>query len=340
MNITEAIVHGIEKESGETTTILHPRETQSTVDEHMNRLGNAILTAYGKVTNNYGSFGTQDLHRFPSYLTQYHQTQINLVDFSKAALSLISDRMASSAPSTGGYVLFARYTSQGRDWLLIVMLKLKTGTGIDKTTLELNSTVSFDIQHLHEAARIDIEKWQSNEQPYLSFIKKSGRQDDVTRYFRNALSCTDYIDSKHHTTQLLKAVDAYCSSNDWSAEQKQNARRRTYEYCNEKYELGEVVNVTSLSAMINDQEPDSFSSYILENQITLNETFSPHKATFTRFKRIQGRFNNIKISFDVDDVINETVDYDPASNSLIIKGIPESLIIDINRAKGNEPTTE
>jgi nucleoid-associated protein len=220
------------------------------------------------------------------------------------------------------------------------MLKLKTGTGIDKTTLELNSTISFDIQHLHEAARIDIGKWQNNEQPYLSFIKKSGRQDDVTRYFRNALSCTDYIDSKHHTTQLLKAVDSYCLFNEWSAEQKQNARRRTYEYCNEKYALGEPVNVTALSAMINDQEPSSFSSYILENQIALNETFSPHKATFNRFKRIQGRFNNIKISFDVDDVINETVDYDPASNSLIIRGIPESLIIDINKAKGNEPTTE
>lgn len=342
MNITEAIVHGIEKEAGITFNVIeHPKETLSTIDEHMNRLGGEILSTYSKTTNNYGSFGEDpDTHRFPIRLLEYFSEETSLIDFSKAVTHLIADKMASSAPATGGYVLFLRYTNQAKEWLLVVMLKLKTGTGIDENTLELNQTVSFDIQHLHEAARIDLEKWQRDEQPYLSFIKKSGRQDDVTRYFRLALSCTDYIDSKYHTELLLRAIDTYCQHNQWSADQKQQARRRTYEYCDEKFRLGEAINLNSLSAFINDQDPTSFSSYIRDNDIPINETFDPHKATFTRFKRIQGKFNNIKVSFDAEDVINERVDYDVPSNSLIIKNIPESLVLEIQKAKGDDTTAE
>lgn len=52
------------------------------------------------------------------------------------------------------------------------MLKLKAGTGVDKNKLLIDAS-ALDIDHLHEAARIDIQKWIDNVQPYLSFVKKS-----------------------------------------------------------------------------------------------------------------------------------------------------------------------
>lgn len=337
MIITEAIVHSIEKEAGTTRVIEHPKETLSPIDNHMNRLGTELLSIYNKNTNNYGSFGADPLlHPFPNQLRRYYALESDLIEFSKIASSFIANKMTDSAPSTGGYVLFIRYSNQAKEWLLIVMLKLKTGTGIDKTTLELNETVSFDIQHLHEAARIDLQKWQNSEQPYLSFVKKSGRQDDVTKYFRTALSCTDYVDSKFHTEQLLKAVDAYCLNSGWSADQKQTARRKTFEYCDEKFKLGEPVNLIAVSAIINDQAPDDFNSYVRNNHFPINETFDPHKKTFSRLKRIQSKFNNIAVSFEAADVINETVDFDRDSRTLFIKNIPETLISEIERAKGND----
>ncbi|RYY01592.1 MAG: hypothetical protein EOO53_17465 [Gammaproteobacteria bacterium] len=341
MVITEAIVHSIEKEAGTTRVIQYPKETLSPIDDHMNRLGNELLSIYSKNTNNYGSFGIDPLlHQFPNQLARYYSLETNLIEFSKIASSLIANKMEGSPPSTGGYVLFIRYENQGKEWLLIVMLKLKTGTGIDKKTLELNESVSFDIQHLHEAARIDLQKWQSSEQPYLSFVKKSGRQDDVTKYFRTALSCTDYIDSKFHTEQLLKAVDAYCLSSGWSADQKQTARRRMFEYCDEKFKSGEPVNLKAVSAIINDQLPEDFNSFVRNNHYPINETFDPHKKTFSRLKRIHSKFSGIAVSFEAADVINETVDFDKASRTLYIKNIPETLILEIERAKGNDAAAE
>lgn len=62
--------------------------------------------------------------------------------------------MGEEAFATGGYPLFLHYDNQGQEWLLVAMLKLKPGTGVNDQTLELSDTLSFDIDHLHEAARI------------------------------------------------------------------------------------------------------------------------------------------------------------------------------------------
>ena len=266
-------------------------------------------------------------------LQEYVVNDADFVHFSKETASLIAEEMKNSYLSNGGYVLFLRYKNQERDWLLVVMLKLKAGTGIDQNTLSFKETLSFDIDHLHEAARIDLKKWQTGIQPYLTFIKKSKGGEDVTQYFRHALGCTEYIDSKHHTDQVIKAVDGFCKDQGWTPEQRNDARRRTYEYCDNKDKKGEEVNLTALSAFIFDQEPIAFSDYIRDNGYEVGETFKPHKKTYTRLHRINAKVGSINVSFDVEDILQQHVDYDKDNNCLIIHNIPQDLIDKINEVK-------
>ncbi len=91
-----------------------------------------------------------------------------------------------------------------------------------------------------------------------------------------------------------------------------------------------------MSAIINDQDPTDFNSFVRNNNYPINETFDPHRKTFSRLKRIQSKFNNITVSFEVSDVMNETVDFDQASHTLIIKNIPDALILEIQKVKGND----
>lgn len=337
MEIREAVIQGLTKASGSDVVGEVFRDTPSPLNERMTSLGDELLAIYGKLTNNYGCFDQdRDTYRFPHHLQQYLSEAVSIVELSKIACRFIADRMSSASSATGGYALYLRYQNQGRDWLLIVMLKLKTGTGIDQQSLELNESLAFDINHLHEAARIDLAKWQANEQPYLSFIKRSGRQDEVTRYFRLALGCTEYTDSKSNTEQALKAVDAYCATMEWTPEQKQEARRTTYTYFDEKSRSKEPVNLIALAAMLNDQEPESFTRFVREQEYPISETFEPHKRTYARFQRISGKFGTVNVSFDVQDVIDGAVDYDATHGQLLIGNPPASLIEKINRAKGND----
>lgn len=170
-------------------------------------------------------------------------------------------------------------------------------------------------------------------QPYLSFIKKRQSGAEVSRYFREALGCTEYTDSKHHTGQMREAFEAYSTGNAWPQEKKRAARQRIYDYCDAKEKAGESVNLTALSALIDDQNPAAFSDYVRENDYEVSDTFKPHKATYTRFMRISRTFGSVKVSFDVQDLLNGGVDFDEDNECLVINNLPQELIDEIKKHK-------
>lgn len=337
MQIKEVVIQGLMKKSGSVDIAEKFRHSLSNIDERMQKLAEDVLTIYGRNSNNYGCFDAdKKTYPFSNYLESYYQNKDDLVSFSQTTCKLIAARMKSSHSATGGYTCFLRYTNQGRDWLLIVVLKLETKTGINQKTLDLNESLVFDINNLHEAARIDLEKWQADSQPYLSFIKSTKRTDRVTEYFRLALGCTDYTDSQSHTDQVLKAMNDYFKENEYTPEQRQEANRKAYEYFDEKSKKKEPVNLQAFSAIINDQEPDSFVGFVKEKEFVVNETFEPHAGTYKRIKRISGKFGNISVAFDVQDVIDGVVDYDESTEKLIFNKPAAAIVQKIREAKGND----
>lgn len=338
MNIKEAIIHGFEKDAQSYEVELKPRESVSQLDEKMVHLGEEVLKAYGRRSDSNGTFDENEVaYPFSRILREYHREDLSLVEFSKTACELIAAQMRQSYLSTGGYAFFIRYDNFGQDWLLVLMLKLKAGTSINPETLELLSSLSFDISHLHEAARVNLDKWIGGGQPYLSFIKKSSGKDDVTKYFRLALGCTEYTDSKYNSEQVVGALDKYCEDHGIEGEDRQQARKKLYDYFEEKNNSDDKsVNLVALSAMIDDAEPEKFYHYIKDNGIPVSDVFTPAKSVYGRLKRIKRKFGGVTIGFDVEDVLRDNVDYDEENELLYIRNIPESLIHDIRRAKGDE----
>ncbi|GAB2796490.1 nucleoid-associated protein YejK [Halomonas shantousis] len=339
MHIQEAIIHGLKKEAKASVVTENFRHKLSDIDGRMENLGEGVLREYARQSDSYGTFDPdQQTYTFSTRLDEYFNGQVDLIDFSISAARLIAAKMKDSPLSTGGYVLFIRYTNQGRDWLLVVMLKLKSSTGVDPQTLELQENLSFDINNLHEAARIDLSKWVNDEQPYLSFIKKSSSKDEVTKYFRLALGCTEYTDSHHNTAQAVAALESYCKAKGWEGDRAQAARSALYAYFDEKYNSEDkVVHLKSLSGQINDTDPDDFYNHIKLEGIPVSDTFSPAKKVYAKLKVIRRKFGTVSVRFEAQDVMNDIVDYDEDNDMLYIKNIPQSLKDDILRAKGYDP---
>lgn len=348
MNITAAILHRIDKvenTSGPDSATVTPRNTPLAVNSKLIETATEVARIYGKAINGYGTFnGDTTVHPFSTLLRGYIDTQDNVenafVELTVKVAKLIANSMSSAQFARGGYVLFLRYSAQGQEWFLIVMLKLKAGTGIDEDTLELTDSLSFDIDHIREAARIDVNKWTADTQPYLSFIKRSAG-DDVTRYFRLALGCTEYTDSKHNTKSMLEAVRAFCEAKSLASEAANEVRRRVYEHCEEKDRNGQPVNLIALSAIIFDQEPRAFIDYVRDNDYEIGETFEPNKRLYARFKRIDAKVGNVKVSFDVDDFLQNRVDYDAERNCLIVNSLPRPLVDQLLQIKPrNDPADQ
>lgn len=335
----QSIIHGVIKNkdtSGADSVSIKPRNELLPIDDRLMTLGNDILKLYGKLSNGYGMLGDDyDVHRFPQYLDRHINAELNFIEFSNNTIAVISELMSRQRFSTTSYPVFFRYTNLGRDWLLIAVLKLKEGVGIDENTLDLNDSLFFDISNLREAARIDIEKWKVNQQPYLSFIKRgAGSDSESSKYFRDALSCLEYTDAKYNTDMAVKAVNDYCESQNFDAQTKQSLRAKMYDYCKEKKDADEPVNLTSLSAMLNDQEPDSFINFVRENDYEVSETFSPNPESYKRLQRLSRRFGTISIGFDVDDLYSERVVYSSVDNSIVLRNPPAELVEEIRKAKG------
>lgn len=149
MEIQEAILHYIFKEkhtTGANSATTQKRTTLLPTNECLNRTVEDILKIYGKSTNGYGTFNANEtVYRFPVLLRGYVlTTEDNFIAFTSQTTDLIAAKMGDEGFATGGYVLFLRYTNQGQSWLLVVMLKLKPGIGVNEQTLDLSDTLSFD----------------------------------------------------------------------------------------------------------------------------------------------------------------------------------------------------
>lgn len=107
-----------------------------------------------------------------------------------------------------------------------------------------------------------------------------------------------------------------------------------FEYCKEKKQLDEPVNLTSLSALLDDQDPSSFITFVREGGYDVCETFSPSPERYRRLQRLSKRFGSINLSFSVEDLFLERVVYSPDDDSIILRNPPRDFVDNIKQAKG------
>lgn len=341
MEIREAIIHQLVKASGtngEGSVQIQPRALRLPINEFLVGTVQTLLETYSLTVSGYGTLGVdENIHRFPILLNTYVASPAAqaraFIDFSVNSVGLIAEQMKNESFATGGYVIFLRYTNMGDDWLLIVILKLKSAPGVDPVTMDLQQALTLDISKFHEAARVNLTKWATNTQPYLSFVKPKGSR--VSDYFRNALACLNFTDSKHHTAQVIQALGDFIGArDDIPADEKANrltdARQRLYDCF--VANPSEVVLAT-ISASVMPADPTAFSDFIrtgpgAENY-QINNTFKPDRTTYSKIKRLRGKMGSVTVSFDVEDVRAQRVRYDQASNSLVLTQPSRDLVAEI-----------
>lgn len=347
IEITEATIHHLEKTAqtrGAGSITVHPRAAQLPVDDVLRRLCDSLIQMYTRAANSNGTLGIDPrAHRFPVHLRDYVEGRSAFMPFTRDAVALIAQQMEGSFLATGGYALFLRYRTDLHDFVLVAMLKLKPGAGIDAGTLTLTETLNIDLAHLNEAARINLTRWQEDQQPYLTFIKGVTRQAEVSEYFRQALACTSFTDSKHHTEAVLRAAHDFVDARtDLSVQErrdeKASMRRRLFECLDSNRE---EVPLATVAAAVNPSAPEAFLDHVKNRRegdsYNLDERFKPNRTTYIGLKRLHGRMGTVSLSFDVADVQAERVRYDEKTDSVILQSPTEPLK---NAILQNAPTPD
>lgn len=331
MQIFEATIHRLRKAahtSGQGSVTKQLRTSELPIDATLIAVCTDLLALYNRTTDSSGMFGENtNVHVFPVRFGEYRQQSMLLAEFSEATVDLIAAQMENAPLSNGGYVLFLRYEEPPNDFMLIAMLKLKPGAGIDEDSLGLLPTLNIDLDLLNEAARINITRLEAGEQPYLTFIKGARKSAQVTEYFRDALACLNYTNSAEQTKELIRAADDFVAQRqDLTTEESRQherleTRRRLFQCLSENKS---EVTLATAAASIYPAAPEEFITHSQsqtdgERAYRFDGRFKPDRKVTQALRRIRGTMGTVSVAFDVEDVRTGKVIYDPQTDSIIIR---------------------
>lgn len=327
MNIQEAIVHRFDKEKHKPSSAAM-RKDALVLDDKLRTLVASVRDVFNRTaTRGYGAFQPdQTAYPFSVALKKYIAMTEGVAKFS-LGLQVSYQRVLDGAQaSTGGYLFFARYQENQKDFLLIFSLKLRPGTSIDDKTLTINEAVTLDIDHLHEAARINLTDWNENKESYVTFVKRRKNGDDksATDYFRDFLGVTELTESSAQTKLLLQAIQQYCDDRKLDSDKSREVRQRVHAYCTECTKEKKGISLAALSLKLNDLYPTDFTDFLNDKDVHLSDGFEPNSRVYRSLRRYRIKDSKLTLDFE-ESILGSRVTYDEVNEWIIIKEIPSEL---------------
>ncbi|WP_288441959.1 nucleoid-associated protein YejK [uncultured Pseudomonas sp.] len=334
MPIRHCIVHLIDKKPDGSPAVLHARDSElgasNAIENLLADLNDSYNAKQGKA---WGFFhGESGAYPLSGWLKQYLEAEKDFTAFSRLAVEHLQKLMEESNLSTGGHILFAHYQQGMTDYLAIALLHHSEGVAVD-AELDVKPSRHLDLGQLHLAARINLSEWKNNQssKQYISFIKgKNGKK--VSDYFRDFIGCQEGVDGPGETRTLLKAFSDFVESEDLPEESAREKTQTLVDYATTQTKLGEPVTLEELSSLIDEDRPKAFYDHIRNKDYGLSPEIPADKRTLNQFRRFTGRAEGLSISFEAH-LLGDRVEYDEAAGTLIIKGLPTTLVDQLKRRK-------
>ncbi|MBU3022953.1 nucleoid-associated protein YejK [Aestuariibacter sp. A3R04] len=287
--------------------------------------------------------GEPNNEAFRTALRDYTRAQDEKVDDLEARFHQFtltsSDRLIKALADTGtvetGFLIFCQYEFLATQYLMITLLNTRSHVEVNQA-LELTAREHLDLARMQLAVRIDLTQLavQPEQKRYISFIKgRMGRK--VSDFFMDFIGCEELVDVKQQNRQLVASVDAYLASENLNREEQHQHREEVKSYFKEKIDSGESVSITELSGRLSTEadEQHNFAAFLQSQEATLEESIQPDPAALRQLAKFTGQGGGVSLSFE-RKLLGDRVHYDPATDTLTIKGLPPNLKDQLVRQSG------
>jgi len=282
------------------------------------------LAYNGKPAKGYAAFSADKDQQVATVLADWQKQTSDFMVLSNTATAVLEQQLAVHQLPESGYLLVCHYRYLASDYLLFCLLGSKDHFALSEE-LELATSRHLDIARMQLAARIDLTEYQSlpEQGKYISFIRgRAGRK--VADFFLDFLGCEEGTDAKVNSKVVLASVEEYFTAAEFDAGEKNDARKQVYSYCEERAKAGQDVVLTELSAVIDEQEQQCFMRYCQEQQLAVAEQFPVEVKELKKLIKFSGQGAGLSLSFE-QKLLGDRVQYDPHSDTLLIKGTPPNL---------------
>lgn len=319
MKVKNMIIHKLEKKQGEKATLTKAAKPLQLAWVHQHFMQEVKQVYYNKSNPVYGAFDTsQDDYPYQTFLHSYLAGSLCFYEFSVKAVVHFENVMNQVTLATGGYVLFCHFEMEA-DFIAVIVLNDKESYMITDT-LDVNANARLDIERLDVANFTNCCKWQRQEAVYLSFTR--GKKE-VSNYFRRFVGCTDYASARQSAANLKRAIHDYLFQSSFGGKRAEAAREEVFAYCEQQIKGGEDLQLRFISSLINADNPDDFALFASGEKYQVSAVFKGH-VSLRSLKYYSFTSKELTLVFD-RRLLNDTVIYDEAKNSLLIKNIPTFL---------------
>ncbi|KLN97224.1 nucleoid-associated protein YejK [Moellerella wisconsensis] len=330
LDITNIALHQLIKRDEQTLEVML-RDSLLPTTEVVREMMAELHRVYSAKSKAFGSFNQDS--ELSEALTHLRKGDEDFLGFSRAATVRLKDELAKYPFAEGGIVLFCQYRYLAVEYLLISVLNSCDSMFVTDT-LDLGTTHYLDIPHADIVARIDLTEWETNPNStrYLSFLKgRVGRK--VSDFFMDFLAASEGMNAKVQNKGLVQALDDYCESAELNKNESLAYRQQVYSYCNEQLQSGEEITLNDLSQELPPIGDQTFSDFTQQNDYQLEESFPADRSTLKQLTKFSGSGGGMTLNFDAM-LLGERIFWDPATDTLTIKGTPPNLREQLQRRSG------
>lgn len=277
-----------------------------------------------KPSKSYAAFSEDKNTAFSQRLHTYLEDEIPFDHLSKDTLQLFQAELEKYEFEETGYLLLIDYEYVASRYFMVGVVNLTEHFSVD-SEFGIQRSRHLDINKIQLAARIDVSNLlHADEQlKTISFIKgRAGRQ--VNDFFMDLLGCTETINAKVQSKELISAIDDFMSSESLQMDEKAETREKVYEYCNEKIASGEDADLAELNDTLSMVTDSEFKDFLGQQDYDFDEKLTLDKSTVRKLVKLSGSGGGVSVSFD-RVLLGGRVNYNPNSDTLTIQGLPKSL---------------
>lgn len=303
----------------------HYRQALVTPNAAVAHLVEQLHLAYNsKPAKGYAAFSKEKDPQVAAVLHDWQKQNSDFMVLSNTATAVLEQQLIAHQLAESGYLLVCHYRYLASNYLLFCLLGSKDHFSMTDE-LDLATSRHLDIARMQLAARIDLTEYQTmaEQGKYISFIRgRAGRK--VADFFLDFLGCEEGTDARTNSKAVLSSVEEYFTAAEFDRNEKNDARKQVFSYCEERAKAGQDVVLTELSAVIDEQEQQGFLRYCQEQQLAVAEQFPVEVKELKKLIKFTGQGGGLSLSFE-QKLLGDRVQYDPHSDTLLIKGTPPNL---------------
>lgn len=331
VNLSHIVIHKINKTAGDKKSVLKLANKEIVVTKSEIKFIADVRKSFNKKSvPTHGVFENAfDYNGFQKAIKAYKDKNIDFMQFSIDSMEYYKRVIETSAPATGGFLIFADFiiTDNNDRYILVLSIDNKQGYNLNEVALAIQEIQNLELNKMDLASIINISRWELSSVPdneiktYLTFIRGKKKISD---YFQSFIGCEDKTTATESSTLLLNTINSYIAEKEISEKNAKDIKSKILDYCQDSNKRKKEILLSQISFLFDEENPDEFSNYATDEKFGNSEVVKYDSKTLRTLKFIDYQSVDFTLKFN-KNLLGKTVKINKNKTAITISNLPDEL---------------